>query len=134
MTHIAVYGTLRRGMGNHRLLQGAQHKLDYKLHEHAMYCLGGIPGVKYTGNPEDCVKVEVYQVTPEILLRLDRLEGYNADTHTGMYLREPAGVVPIDGIPTPISIYIWNSDVRNRRDIPHGDYIKWRQDIFDAVQ
>jgi len=127
MTHIAVYGTLRKGMGNHRLLQGAEHKLDYKLHEHAMYCLGGIPGVKYTGNPEHTVNVEVYHVTPDILQRLDRLEGYNADTHTGMYLREPAGLVPIDGTPVPVSIYIWNHDVNGRTLIKGGDFVKWRE-------
>lgn len=74
----AVYGTLRKGFGNHRLLNNEhcthlgtfETTADWK-----MVSLGGFPGVIPNGT--QAITVEVYKVeSEEVDQRLDWLEGY----------------------------------------------------------
>ena len=73
---VAVYGTLKQGRGNHRILETSQYLGDdwvsgFKLYE------SGIPFAVPTGVPEDRIKVEVYEVTdPDVMDSLDWLEGH----------------------------------------------------------
>ena len=72
---VAVYGSLRHGLGNHRLLQGAEFKgLDTTQPEWTMYSLGGFPGLMQEG--ETPITIEVYEVDVDTFARLDGLEGY----------------------------------------------------------
>lgn len=85
---VAVYGTLKQGNGNHRLLTGATLLgSDVLRNNWRMYHLGGFPGVKYVPDMGD-IHVEVYEVDEATFERLDRLEGYNhaAPMH-GLYDR-----------------------------------------------
>lgn len=76
---VFVYGTLKQGHGNHRLL--AQSKFLGRCvvkDKHRLVSLGGFPGLVATpGDDEERpVSGEVYQVNEETLLSLDFLEGH----------------------------------------------------------
>lgn len=70
---VAVYGTLRRGMGNDRLLDDATFIGTDTLKDYGMVSLGGFPAIDEREG-SDAV-VEVYLVDDKQLHRLDMLEG-----------------------------------------------------------
>lgn len=74
----AVYGTLRNGYGNNRLLQaeGVEFLGEIKTEpKFTMYSLGGFPGVAEKGNTQ--LTVEIFKVTnEEVIRRVNNLEGY----------------------------------------------------------
>lgn len=78
-----VYGSLLRGLGNHRLLEGSRFiaadrtRLAFSLRD-----LGSFPGMVAGGTTS--VIGEVWEVDAATLGRLDRLEG-----HPGYYVRTP---------------------------------------------
>ncbi|MFV8833648.1 gamma-glutamylcyclotransferase [Aquisalimonas sp.] len=86
---IFVYGTLRRGGSNHRLLQDArllgEHLTDPVF---AMLDIGPYPGVVPGG--QTAVRGEVYVVTPARFRELDALEDYPR-TYTRRPLTTPWG-------------------------------------------
>lgn len=69
-----VYGTLKKGFGNHRLLEGAKF-LGEDTIPGGMISLGGFPG--WLGEGEGYTKGEVYEIDEEHLHATDRLEGYD---------------------------------------------------------
>jgi gamma-glutamylcyclotransferase (GGCT)/AIG2-like uncharacterized protein YtfP len=69
---VAVYGTLKVGHGNHRLLAGSDF-LGKTVVYGKMYSLGAFPAVVLGGHEK--VYVELYSVDDDTLARLDRLEG-----------------------------------------------------------
>jgi len=72
---IAVYGTLRKENGNHRLIENADYKGTYTTEPiYNLYSLGGFPGLKEGG--KTAVVLEVYAVNKEEARRVDGLEGY----------------------------------------------------------
>jgi gamma-glutamylcyclotransferase (GGCT)/AIG2-like uncharacterized protein YtfP len=75
----AVYGTLREGWGNNRLLQNEGVELLGQMRTPAsynMYSLGGFPGVAENGNT--AILVEIYRVTNKsVISRVNALEGYS---------------------------------------------------------
>ena len=76
---VFVYGTLRKGFGNHSLLYNANFvgKATIKA---AMYSMGYVPYVSLqTYEENDLVHGEVYEIDKDTLKRLDRLEGYRED-------------------------------------------------------
>lgn len=70
---VFVYGTLKKGQGNHRLLTGAEYIGKDSLKNHVIYSLGGFPGMT-VGDGQ--VQGEVYEVDEVILGALDILEGH----------------------------------------------------------
>ena len=76
-THtVFVYGSLKKGFGNHHLLEDAEYvgKAETVSNDYTMYNLGAFPGVKEGGTT--CITGEVYRVTDAELVRLHRLEGH----------------------------------------------------------
>ena len=73
---VAVYGSLRQGMGNYeRYLGNANYLGKFQTEPvFSLYSLGGYPGLKQNGNTS--ITMEVYEVTPEEARRVDALEGY----------------------------------------------------------
>ena len=73
---IAVYGSLREGMGNHSLISHSQMverrtvQLPYK-----MISLGSFPGLITDEKLNDIV-IELYEVDQPTYARVERLEGY----------------------------------------------------------
>jgi len=111
MTRVFVYGTLRRGFGNHRLLAGARFLGEARTaRAYRMVSLGGCPGM-LAGTSR--VVGEVYEVDDETLLRLDRLEG-----HPYMYRREP---VRLHGF-AKVEAYIYQRDSARLPEVASGDW------------
>ena len=81
-----VYGTLKRGHGNHTFLQDAE--LLASCAEVDGFTLYGSTIPYMVRSPGDRVKGEVYAVDDEILGPIDRLEG-----HPNHYRREPVPLV-----------------------------------------
>ena len=73
--NVFVYGTLKKGHGNHRLLEKAKFlgkhitKAKYTLLD-----LGPYPAVLNAG--DSSIKGEIYEIDQNTLRDLDRLEGY----------------------------------------------------------
>jgi gamma-glutamylcyclotransferase (GGCT)/AIG2-like uncharacterized protein YtfP len=76
----AVYGTLRQGFGNNRLLQNEYSEYlgtQTLTAPFRMVSMGGFPGMISTPGKESTITIEVFRVTnPTVEARLDRLEGY----------------------------------------------------------
>jgi gamma-glutamylcyclotransferase (GGCT)/AIG2-like uncharacterized protein YtfP len=85
---VAVYGSLLKGLGNHRLLEDSLLLgEDTTSPNYTMYDLGSFPGLLNEGN--NTYTVEVYDVDDHTLQRLDWLEGYNAEQpERSFYMRE----------------------------------------------
>ena len=72
---VAVYGSLRRGMGNHRLLVGFPLLSTERVKGWDMYSYGAFPYI--TPSEDGEITIEVYAVPiDELLGSLDSLEGY----------------------------------------------------------
>ena len=75
MSHlVAVYGTLRAGDTNHRLLHNAEHVMDAWVDGYWLGDFGPFPVAVPSGNFDHSVFVEVYEV--DDLDPFDALEGY----------------------------------------------------------
>lgn len=72
---VAVYGSLRKGMGNHALLArgNAVHLSTERVKGWDMYSLGAFPFIREGGGE---ITIEVYAVDSQTFSNLDRLEGY----------------------------------------------------------
>ena len=122
---VAVYGSLRKGLGNHGVLGTTSEflgeiktKAEYKLFD-----LGYYPGLKRDGDTE--VVMEVYKVTPSILGSVNRLEGYTEGREATFYDR--------DVIPTPFGsayTYIFVPPVDSRDEVKSGDWKAYYESKF----
>jgi gamma-glutamylaminecyclotransferase len=85
---VFVYGSLMRGQGNHRLMAGARFlsQARIKADRYRMISLGGFPGLVAWGDGP-AIAGEAYEAGPEVMERLDRLEG-----HPDFYHREPVAL------------------------------------------
>jgi gamma-glutamylaminecyclotransferase len=96
---VAVYGSLKQGFGNHRLLEKAnfigsgETPPIYEMRGEGR----GYPGI-FKGDSR--VQVEVYSVTHEELKNLDSLEG-----HPNFYRREVTDILLDSGEKLPAFIY-----------------------------
>ena len=82
-TLVFVYGTLKKGRGNHHLLASSDFIGNVHTSEKFLLFHCGFPLVRKPTEEEDygtyyqaTVKGEVYRVTPPVLASLDRLEGH----------------------------------------------------------
>lgn len=72
---VFVYGTLKKGFGNNRLLKDSEFVGTFRTPpDFHMVSLGGFPGVIDKGSTP--ISGEVYKVTKPVMDRLDSLEGY----------------------------------------------------------
>jgi len=118
-----VYGTLKKGFGNHFFLENCKYVGEAKLHGHAIYHLGHFPGVLPSFSDRDAVIGEVYEVDPTSLVNIDRLEGNGF-----LYIRKDVEVELADKKQI-VQTYIYNKIVNSewqikdgvfRKDLPHG--------------
>lgn len=84
MYKLFVYGTLRKGEGNHELLRDAEflgeHTTEPKF---TMVDMGAFPGVILDG--KNSISGEVYEVNPHTYRRVEMLEGYHPDPKSTFY-------------------------------------------------
>lgn len=103
MRHLVfVYGTLKRGHGNHRLLESSEFFGDATTEKpHALY-VSGLPYLMESPNEGDQgrhVIGEIYEVNPIVLRDLDMLEG-----HPTLYERK---LIEVRGIDDEIKRTAW---------------------------
>lgn len=114
-THLVlVYGSLRAGLGNHHYLHTAEFKKYLKLDGFEMYDNSGYyPYVFYTGNNDDSILGEVYEVDNMTMRDLDRLEGISENNDDmGHYKRRLLGK-------TGIWIYLATDKNTTLPKVPH---------------
>ena len=119
---IAVYGTLREGYGNHRLIRDCKKIGTGKTVNKYKMTAGNIP---YVSDKEalDNIIVEVYEVPEgETLRRVDALEG-----HPGWYQRKPCPVQIEDKV-VDTELYFMDND--NAPYVKGGDFTSHRKPIF----
>lgn len=126
MHKVAVYGSLRKGMGNHYTLSGAKYlgRFDTKPIFN-LYSLGAFPGLKPKG--KSSVVMEVYEVDDEGLKKVDRLEGYNSNSKNNDFYNRVT-------INTPFGLaytYLYMRHVDPTDLVESGD---WVQYITEEVQ
>ncbi len=115
MHKVAVYGSLRAGFGNHRLLSQAKFLKEAVAQGFEMVDLGAFPAVY----PEEAsaVKVEVYEVDDETLQNLDFLEG-----HPRFYRREEVVVDKEE-----VFMYVMQDQrYREHRKVASGDWKEFK--------
>lgn len=122
MHRVFVYGTLRKGGGNHeRLLKGAQFVGDAKTKENYIMLASGIPFVSEEAGPSQIVG-EVYDVTDEELVRLDQLESYYPeDLEKSWYKRQVITVI-LDKDQSETQAGIYFNDAGYGKMIMNGDF------------
>lgn len=115
---VAVYGTLRKGQGNHRRLEHGNAKFlgKCKIGNFGMVSLGGFPAVYSTEEPDKLITIEVYEVDDATMRSLDQLEGF-----PNFYNRKQ--------VPTPLgTAWIYFIDSYATRDtprVPDGDWVNF---------
>lgn len=126
MTNIAVYGTLREGFGNHRVLGECREKkvgLGWTVDKYEMTA-AGIPYVD-PNTPTSKIRVEIYEVTDAQLPRVDALEGYDPNDHEGSwYKRTPIEVEMDNGEVITASIYF--NDDKASTVVESGDFADFK--------
>lgn len=123
---VAVYGTLRRGEGNHGLLRDAAFVGQGRVSGYKMVSNGGFPAVYATDDVDDEIVVEVYEVNESQLLRLHGLEGFRSHDNKWYDLGVVTVVENTDGqsaLYHGAFIYRWTMDeCDGLRPIPSGDW------------
>jgi len=115
---VAVYGTLRKGFGNHRLLEHCNKiKTGITDEKFTMYSFGGFPAISPTNVKDTNITVELYEVVDERTSRnLDSLEGYPE-----WYDKTE---VTVDN--TKAMIYFMPKDkIGNKKIVENGDWVDY---------
>ena len=110
MTRVFVYGTLKRGGGNHSFLAGQQFLGAARTPPgFTLYLLGDYPGMVPAAGDQAGVTGEVWAVDDACLARLDELEGVDE----GLYERVSIKLlVPYADQPIETYLYLRSLDGR----------------------
>lgn len=117
----AVYGTLRKGNGNHYLIEKSEYLGTMKTPPiFTLMDIGPFPAVV---NGSSKVVVEVYKIDKETEQTLFRLEGYNPNGQNNLY-----EVCTFECELGWVNIFIMKPyQVRSYKEIKSGDWNKWKQ-------
>jgi gamma-glutamylaminecyclotransferase len=102
---IFVYGTLKRGLSNHRHLAGQHFVGEARTAPvYRMVDCGGFPGMFGVGEDGVSVRGEVWEVDEACRAQLDLLE----DVDRGMYALEPVSLLgPFEHEAVKTYVYLW---------------------------
>jgi gamma-glutamylcyclotransferase (GGCT)/AIG2-like uncharacterized protein YtfP len=118
MNLVAVYGTLRKGSHNHRLLTLAEPKGEFITPpKFTMFSAGGFPYLVEDGSTG--IKCEVYRVSEKTLKELDRLEGVDHGHYRRGSIETPYGTATIYLATESTKKHIHNLPV-----VESGDWMK----------
>jgi gamma-glutamylcyclotransferase (GGCT)/AIG2-like uncharacterized protein YtfP len=118
---VAVYGSLRKGLGNHYYLENAKYLGNFNTEPiYNLHSLGSYPGLKENGNTS--VVMEVYEVTPIEAHSIDRLEGYTPGSNSNTFydkkdINTPWGVA---------SVYLYVSELPKSTIVESGDWKEFK--------
>lgn len=115
--NVYVYGSLRAGMGNHRLLREAEFVREHVIYGYTMISFGAFPALVPTGKSH--AVVEQYRVNEEEFQRLDMLEGY-PHFYDRCLLDTPDGEVAW-------VYFIDDQELLNRGVVEHGDWVRYKE-------
>lgn len=119
---VAVYGSLRKNMGNHGLLENAEYLGEFTTEPiYNLHSLGGFPGLKKGGNT--AVVMEVYEVDEPTARRVDALEGYDPNSNDNTFYDK-------EMIETPYGeagVYFYVRDLRPESIVESGDWRQFRE-------
>jgi gamma-glutamylcyclotransferase (GGCT)/AIG2-like uncharacterized protein YtfP len=119
MRRVLVYGTLKRGYGNHSVLGDSKFIGNAVTVDstYSLYDLGYYPGLKMSGDNK--ITGEVYEVdNPEIAQNLDYLEGYPS-----LYTKADVEV-EVDGQVFEATTYVYNHPVDTAEKLENGIWPK----------
>ena len=120
---VAVYGSLRSGMGNHQYyLSDSEYKGTFSTEpEYTLHSLQWYPGLKLNGNTS--VVMEVYEVDEETLKNLNRLEGYYPGEKSTFYDR-----IEIDTPWGKAFTYIYVNELSKDSIVESGDWVMYKNE------
>lgn len=118
---VAVYGSLRRGMGNHQHhLSTSEYKGTFTTEsEYTLHSLSAYPGLKLDGNHS--VVMEVYEVDEDVLNRLNQLEGYYPGEKSTFYDR-----IEINTPWGKAFTYIYVNELSKESIVESGDWVGFK--------
>jgi len=126
---VFVYGTLRKGFGNHRLLEHPQVEFvcEDSIRAKMYTAHWGYPFIVFSQSNKDRVVGEVYEVPYSLVInRLDHLEGYQGSkTRHNLYYRKRAFTANKN------LVYVYESgDMRMSHCdwVTHGNWVKAIED------
>jgi gamma-glutamylcyclotransferase (GGCT)/AIG2-like uncharacterized protein YtfP len=128
MNYIFVYGTLKRGESNHRLLDGASFVDVGYVRGCILFDLGGcpamMPGGSRSGDASHSAKGEIYEVSdedlPDMLRRLDTLESEGS-----LYVRAKLNVRAQSGAQCECITYLFIPSLQLDERVVNGGW--WTQ-------
>lgn len=116
--YIAVYGSLRKGLHNHRVLGTTREYIGEGIVKgFGMYSLGAYPALSREGNHTDVV-VELYSVPDKDMVNVDHLEGFPS-----YYTRKLCPVV-VNGASVPAWVY-YMKGLLTEGFVPSGDWTEY---------
>jgi len=121
---VAVYGSLRQGLHNHRLLESSNYLGDFNTEPiYSLYSLGSFPGLKENGNTS--VVMEVYEVTEAVARNVDSLEGYTPGGNNTFYdkisIETPWGTA---------SVYTYVNELPQSSLVESGDWKEFKENAL----
>jgi len=118
---VFVYGTLRKGFGNHRYLEKAEFLGTAKTKEKYTMRVSGIPYV--SKEPTSYIVGEIYKVNEIELMNIDNLEG-----HPNWYKRELVKVVLDTG--EELEAWMYFNETGEGEIVKSGDFSKVKSYSF----
>jgi len=113
---VAVYGSLRKNLGNHSLIEDSKYLGEEWTEDgYTMISLSAFPGV-YEDESGGKVKIEIYEVDSYTAARLDMLEGYSGEDSSRNFYNKKI----IETSHGPTYIYFINDSYRGRNNIVEG--------------
>jgi gamma-glutamylcyclotransferase (GGCT)/AIG2-like uncharacterized protein YtfP len=121
MDYLFVHGTLRRGGDNNSILSDSAFLGHAKTaQQYALYLINRKPLV--TKLPTSTIKGEVYSVTDEMLLMVDRFSG-----HPSVNRRELVSIQFEDGRTVDAWLYFYIQPLHNPTLIESGEYTELKR-------
>jgi gamma-glutamylcyclotransferase (GGCT)/AIG2-like uncharacterized protein YtfP len=128
-----VYGTLLTGFGNWSYYLAPQEGTPNTLAGYTMYSLGGFPAIIETGNPDDVVRGEVFQVDSQRLRKIDFLEGYREEGSNGNHYNRVEVELLGSGIRAFTYVYAHPESLDSRPAVAEGDWRRYVNPEYDRI-
>lgn len=121
---LAAYGTLRKGYSNSILVDKKDNYLGKGITvEKYQMRASGIPFVNK--KPDNNIVVDIWEITPEMLPRVDMLEGYDPNDHEGSWYKRE--LIDIELNNKIVKAWLYFNDTTRGQIVESGDYSDYRK-------